>query len=182
MTHPKAPLVERYPYPKAFPENKSSSFSSDEFKERAKIKPFGHKKVPTMVRCDDCNDDLSLGCFRKRNLIWGGSQKQGVAPTIENATDYLGRINQAANALFPLGMDLPISQEVQESLNWIANTDPSEILSFWTEQIDRLRTLARQCSSTQEQWWKLCPPEIRGAQKDFCSVAFRQLVKKYSLG
>ena len=111
-----------------------------------------------------------------------GAQKKGAPPEIENSTDYLEHIDQAANAIYPLGMDLPIPQEVQESMNWLGNTDPSEILSFWAEQINRLMMLVRQCSSTQEQRWTLCPPEIRGDQNDFCSAAFRQLMKQYSLG
>ena len=79
-------------------------------------------------------------------------------------------------------MGLPIPQEVQESTNWLAKKGPSGILSFWAGEIDRLSMLVRQCSSTQEQRWALCPPEIRGGQKDFCSVEFHQLMKQYSLG
>ena len=52
--------------------------------------------------------------------------------------------------------------EVQESMEWLTNTDPSEILSFWAEQIDRLRMLVIQFPSTQEKWRAHCPPEIRG--------------------
>ena len=158
--------------PKAFRKNKSASFSSDGFKERADVDEFDPTKSPIMARCNDCNDDLSLGCFQKSSLIWGGSRKKGVSPAIENAEDYLDRIDQASNATFPLGMDLPVPQEVQESMNWLANTDPSEILPFRTEQIDRLMMLVSQCAATQEQWRALCPPEIRCCRRTLAQRRF----------
>ena len=72
--------------------------------------------------------------------------------------------------------------EVNDSLEFLKSTDPMIVLSFWEIQLERFLRLVKDCSTTQIEWSKHIPEQIKGAQDKFQSVDFHQLLKNFSLG
>ena len=177
-----APPAESFPFPKSMAKNPFNCTKAEKFMEKARIPNFNQSKAPKMFYQQDCNDDLNLGSFIQSKTIWAGLQRKGVSPLITDPQNYIDHILKATRAIFPLSADIPIPQEIQDSLEFIMHGDPGAVVKFWDDQLMRLQSLTREAQPLQERWNDLIPPEIRGAQKKFKSVAFHQLLCHLSLG
>ena len=148
----------------------------------ALIPEFNPSKVPKLNYQQDCNDDLRLGSFEPSRFVWAGLQRKGVSPLIEDPKDYIDHILRATRAIFPLTVDMPLPEEITESLTFLMYTEHSKIIEFWNDQILRLSELVKDSQPAQEKWNLSIPTEIKGAQKKFKAVAFHQLLDHFSLG
>ena len=109
-----------------------------------------------------CNGDLYLGSFLQSKLIWAGLQRKGVSPLIEDPKDYIDHILKATWAIFPFSAEIPLPQEIQESLDFIMYSGPVEIVKFWDNRLERLRILVREAQTLQDEWNAMIPNEIKG--------------------
>ena len=111
----------------------------------------------------------------------GWISKEGGAPSFTSGS-YLDHISPAVKQDCPLSAPIPLPPDVVASIDWIATTDPKQILAFWREQRASLSRLVAEEAPTQAAWVDSIPPELRGAQSHFFSVAFRQLLHHFGLG
>ena len=129
----------------------------------ASIPKFDHDKVPILAKHLSYNDDIRLGCFAPSKLVRGDTQKRGASPAITDPLSYTDRITRAVSAEFPLGVDIPLPEEVTCSLDWIASAPPEVVAKFWADQLDKLSTLVTDCSGHQGIWNDSIPEPLRKA-------------------
>ena len=166
------------PQPKKLPKQNLSWLESD----RSFIPEFNPNLDWSITKHIDCNDDLNLGSFEQSKKVWAGTQKKGVNPDIQDATDYLGHIFKAVKADFPLTQPIAIPSEIKESLEWISTTPKEEVLKFWEGQFARLTRLFEQSASTQAKWDEAIPNELRGGACRIATVPLLALMRHFSLG
>ena len=154
----------------------------NDFMKGALIPKFNSSKVPKLTYQQDCNDDLRLGSFEPNRFVWSGLQKKGASPLIGDPQDYIDHILRDTRAIFPLTVGMPLPEEITESLTFLMFTEHAKIIEFRGDQILRLSALVKDCQATQETWNLSIPTEIKGPQKKFKAVAFRQLLSNFSLG
>ena len=129
------------------------------------IPAFNQHVVPILRKYQDYNEDLFLGSFTKRELIWAGSQKKGATPDF-TAASYLGHIAQAVQQDFPLSTPIPLPPEIISSIDWISTTDPEQALAFWSEQLSSVRRLVEEAAPTQKKMVRFHPARTEG-----CAIA-----------
>ena len=95
-----------------------------EFAKLASVPQFGNEKVTVLTKHLSYNGDLNLWCFTQSKLFWDDSQKRGLSPAIADPLSYTDRILRATSAEFPLGVDIPLPEDVVNSLDWISPTPP----------------------------------------------------------
>ena len=90
--------------------------------DRSLIPEFNPNLDWSITKHRDCNDDLALGAFEQSKKVWAGTQKKGVNPDIQDATDYLGHIFKAVKADFPLTqpISIPPPQRLTNLLDGLA--------------------------------------------------------------
>ena len=136
--------------------------------------------VPFLRKHENCNDDLFIGSFTKRNLIWDGSQKKGTSPSFTDGS-YLYHIAQAIKQEVPHERSDP-TRTGGGGIDWIATTDPKHVHAFWKEQLVSLSRLVADAAPAQAAWFDSVPQALHGAHPRFFSVASHQLLHHFGLG
>ena len=131
--------------------------------ESSKVPKFRGEISPQIAKRESYNNDFRLGRYAQSKVVCAGSQKKGPSPAINDPVDYPDHILRAIAAEFPLGVDIPLPEEVTCSLDWIASAPPEVVAKFWADQLDKLSTLVTDCSGHQGIWNDSIPEPLRKA-------------------
>ena len=72
-----------------------SRVQTGDFQSSATIRPFGHTRIPPLVKHTDVNGDLLLASFRPVRYIWDGEQRRCIATHIGDATSVKNHVVRA---------------------------------------------------------------------------------------
>ena len=156
--------------------------SSALFMDKASLGDIDITGLPPLRDPGFANDDLRLTSFRPSRYIWGGEQRRGVLMHIDDASSIDDHINKAVNQDFLLARSIPLPDEVNESLSFIANTKPSHLRTFWNHQLKRVAHWVDLTNGIQRIWDCSTSPSIRSATGKLKSVAISALLDNFDLG
>ena len=101
---------------------------------------------------------------------------------IDDASSIDDHMNKAANQDFLLARSIPLPDDVNESLSFIANTKPSHLRTFWNHQLKRVARWVDQTNGIQRIWDCATSPPIRSAAGKLKSVAISALLGNFDMG
>lgn len=159
-----------------------SSTDSVLYTLRAAVLPFRESILPPLERPVSFNDDLLLGSFRPRKLVWSGEQRRGISMQIADAASIQDHAHKAMGQDFFLSKDIPLPGEIPLSLEFTTTTPYPIQGEFWREQLDRVQNLVGRAEPLQKEWYSHTPNAIRPATGKFRFLAFMMLMGQYGLG
>ena len=164
------------------PKQYTRSGKNGEFTERASAPQFVPGRVPVLAKRPSYNDDLRLGSFTQRKLVWADVQKKGLSPAITDPFSYSDHIIRAVQSEFPLGAEIPLHEELKTSLDWISTIPPPEVaVKFWGDQLGKLTVLVNLSMGDRQIWNDSIPGPLRQAGGKIQAVALHQLTH-FNLG
>ena len=149
---------------------------------RATSPSFNAQAVPNITKGGGRNVDLFLGRFRESSAAWAGAKTRGLSPEIIGAVDYDDHTLRASKAESARELPDPFLRELKNPSGGLHLLPPDVVGKFLGDQLFRLESLVNDSSPTQAARGALIPPGISHIKGRFNSVAFHQLLPRFSLG
>ena len=153
-----------------------------EFIKRARLKPFDPSTFPPCLKPESFNNDLNTGSFTPSKYTWGGEQKRGILCHVTDSKDIQGHVRKSVDLEFFLGKDVPLPQEIKESLEFLTTNDEVTTQRFWKEQLEMVRQIVSGASDLQKSWENDSPKSWGNYKVSIRTVALIDLLRKYDLG
>ena len=101
---------------------------------------------------------------------------------IVNASSMEDHVLKALGQEFYLSKEIPLPEETTDSLRVVTALPTTVLKSFWTEQLDRVRTIVADSAITQQKWWNATPDKIKSATGKFRYIPMMTLMDQLNLG
>ena len=154
----------------------------ESFIKRAKIPSFSSLTLTLPGKDVNPNDSLNIPHYISSEYTIFGKQRKGIVQSIVDSSNYRDHIERAAKLHSPLAINSPLPDDLSTALDVIAFSPPSDIRSFWKNQIAEFTTLAEATLPLSNTWYKQTPTDIRAATGSINIALFSALIEMLHLG
>ena len=181
-THAPNPVQTAQPPSLATPVPGVNSPACALFIKAAELRPFSNIGLSGGEKPDTYNNDLFLSSFRPSKYTWEGEQRKGATCHIQNSTSIPGHVRKAVDMEFFTSKEVPMTDEIRNSIAFIAKIDRQNAEDFWTSQLGKIRKIVNDAEPTQRVWEMRRPKELSGTPSPLRTVALAHLMGNFDIG
>ena len=154
----------------------------EQLKERAQAKTFEAGMIPPRPRQLSYNNDLELGAFSPSKFTWAGEHRKCLTCRITDSKGPAGHTFKAMGLEFCLAKPVPLPGEIRESLEFAQWADNHVVSQFSTDQLAKVRKIADDAKTTQQQWEGRIPNKGQRRPPPFRTASLIRIMVNFGIG
>ena len=130
----------------------------------------------------DRNGNITLEAFRSSKFVFAGRQRDGVSQIIDELKCPATHIRRAMDLVSPFEEDIPLPNDVGETIDISKKVDVNDMPSSWKRRIDLLLLAKKSVACECKSWYNATPPSIKGATGVIDVPLWPYLIRAFGLG